>query len=162
MQERRRQPRDRVYYGGMVTFNDRTSNIACVVRNFSMFGARIEFEGAALVPDKVDFEIRRKSISCLAHMVWRDRDAAGRRPVRERSALRAETDRAARFRLGRGGGRRRHDHLGAERRLFEPAIFFAVPSAAISRLESSHFLVVSPVLRAKISARPLLPRESRG
>lgn len=77
MQERRRQPRDRVYYGGMVTFNDRTSNIACVVRNFSMFGARIEFEGAALVPDKVDFEIRRKSISCLAHMVWRDRDAAG-------------------------------------------------------------------------------------
>jgi hypothetical protein len=77
MQERRRQPRDRVYYGGMVTFNDRTSNIACVVRNFSMFGARIEFEGAALVPDKVDFELRRKSISCLAHMVWRDRDAAG-------------------------------------------------------------------------------------
>lgn len=77
MQERRRQPRARVYYGGMVTFNDRTSNIACVVRNFSMFGARIEFEGAALVPDKVDFEIRRKSISCLAHMVWRDRDAAG-------------------------------------------------------------------------------------
>ena len=77
MQERRRQPRDRVYYGGMVTFNDRTSNIACVVRNFSMFGAKIEFEGAALVPDKVDFEIRRKSISCVAHMVWRDRDAAG-------------------------------------------------------------------------------------
>lgn len=77
MQERRRQPRDRVYYGGMVTFNDRTSNIACVVRNFSMFGARIEFEGATLVPDKVDFEIRRKSISCLAHMVWRDRYAAG-------------------------------------------------------------------------------------
>lgn len=77
MQERRRQPRDRVYYGGMVTFNDRTSNIACVVRNFSMFGAKIEFEGAALVPDKLDFEIRRKSISCVARMIWRDRDAAG-------------------------------------------------------------------------------------
>ena len=77
MQERRRQPRDRVYYGGMVTFNDRTSNIACIVRNFSMFGARIEFEGAALVPDKVDFEIRRKSISCRARMVWREREAAG-------------------------------------------------------------------------------------
>ena len=77
MLERRRQPRDRVYYGGMVAFNDRTSNIACVVRNFSMFGARIEFEGAALVPDKVDFEIGRKGISCQARMVWRDRDAAG-------------------------------------------------------------------------------------
>ena len=77
MLERRRQPRDRVYYGGIVAFNDRTSNIACIVRNFSMFGARIEFEGAALVPDKVDLEIRRKSISCVARIIWRDRDAAG-------------------------------------------------------------------------------------
>jgi len=77
MLERRRQPRDRVYYGGMVTFNDRTSNIACIVRNFSTFGARIEFEGSALVPEEVDFEIRRKSISCRARMVWREREAAG-------------------------------------------------------------------------------------
>lgn len=77
MLERRRQPRDRVYYGGMTTFNDRTSNIACVVRNFSMFGAKIEFEGSALIPDEVDFEIRRKSISCRARLVWRERDAAG-------------------------------------------------------------------------------------
>ena len=77
MLERRRQPRDRVYYGGTVAFNDRTSNIACVVRNFSMFGAKIEFEDAALVPDQVDFEIRRKSLSCQARMIWRDRDAAG-------------------------------------------------------------------------------------
>ena len=77
MLERRRHQRDRVYYGGIVTFNDRTSNIACVVRNFSMFGAKIEFEGAALVPDEMDFEIRRRSISCVARMIWRSRDAAG-------------------------------------------------------------------------------------
>ena len=77
MLERRRQPRNRVYYGGMVAFNDRDSTIACVVRNFSMIGAKIEFEGAAFVPDKVDFEIERKGISCHARMVWRDRDAAG-------------------------------------------------------------------------------------
>ena len=77
MFERRQQPRNRVYYGGMVAFNDRNSTIACVVRNFNMFGAKIEFEGAALVPDEVDFEIERKGISCLARMVWRDRDAAG-------------------------------------------------------------------------------------
>ena len=77
MLERRQQPRNRVYYGGMVAFNDRNSTLACVVRNFSIFGAKIEFEGAALVPDEVDFEIERKGISCLARMVWRDRDAAG-------------------------------------------------------------------------------------
>ena len=77
MLERRQQPRNRVYYGGMVAFNDRNSTIACVVRNFSMIGAKIEFEGAAFVPDRVDFEIERKGISCHARMVWRDRDAAG-------------------------------------------------------------------------------------
>ena len=77
MLERRQQPRNRVYYGGMVAFNDRNSTLACVVRNFSMIGAKIEFEGAAFVPDEVDFEIERKGISCLARLVWRNRDAAG-------------------------------------------------------------------------------------
>jgi hypothetical protein len=42
-----------------------------------MFGAKIEFECAALVPDEVDFEIARRAISCTAHLVWRNRDAAG-------------------------------------------------------------------------------------
>jgi hypothetical protein len=77
MLERRQQPRNRVYYAGVVAFNARNSTVACVVRNFSMFGAKIEFEGAALVSDEVDIEIARKGISCLARMVWRDRDAAG-------------------------------------------------------------------------------------
>ncbi|WP_108519579.1 PilZ domain-containing protein [Bradyrhizobium algeriense] len=77
MLERRQLSRKRVYYGGLVTFNGRNSTIACAVRNFSMFGAKIEFEGAGLVPDEVDFEIERKAISCTARMVWRSRDAAG-------------------------------------------------------------------------------------
>ena len=78
MLERRQQPRNRVYYGGMVAFNDRNSTIACVVRNFSMIGAKIEFEGAAFVPDRVDFEIERKGISCHARLVWREHDATRR------------------------------------------------------------------------------------
>jgi hypothetical protein len=77
MLERRQQPRSRVYYGGIVAFNGRNSTLACVVRNFSRLGARIEFEDAALVPDEVDFEIERKGICCTARMVWRDRFAAG-------------------------------------------------------------------------------------
>ena len=77
MLDRRQLPRSRVYYGGRVAFNARNSTIACVVRNFSMFGAKIEFECAALVPDEVDFEIERKAISCTARLVWRSRDAAG-------------------------------------------------------------------------------------
>jgi hypothetical protein len=77
MLERRQRPRGRVYYGGIVAFNDRSSTLACVVRNFSQFGAKIEFEHSALVPDEVDFEIERKGISCSARLVWRDRFAAG-------------------------------------------------------------------------------------
>ena len=77
MLERRQQPRNRVYYGGMVAFSARGSTFACVVRNFNIFGAKIEFDGASLVPDEMDFEIKRKSISCHARLVWRDRDAAG-------------------------------------------------------------------------------------
>ena len=77
MLERRQQSRSRVYYGGTVAFNARNSTLACVVRNFSRFGAKIEFENAALVPDDVDFEIDRKGICCSARMVWRDRFTAG-------------------------------------------------------------------------------------
>ncbi|NOJ41921.1 PilZ domain-containing protein [Bradyrhizobium australiense] len=77
MLERRQVPRNHVYYGGLVAFNDRNSTIACVVRNFNMFGAKIEIEDVVLVSDEIDFEIERKAISCTARLVWRNSDAAG-------------------------------------------------------------------------------------
>ena len=77
MLERRQHPRNRVYYGGMVAFNARNSTLACVVRNFSQRGAKIEFENSAVIPDRIDFEIARRGLSCLARLVWRDRNAAG-------------------------------------------------------------------------------------
>jgi hypothetical protein len=84
--ERRQLPRGRVYYGGMVAFNARGSTLACVVRNFSRFGAKVEFENPALVPDEVDFDIERKRLSCPARLVWRDRHAAGCFPMYTRRA----------------------------------------------------------------------------
>ena len=77
MLERRQFPRNRVYYGGMVAFNARNSTLACVVRNFSQRGAKIEFENSAVIPDRIDFEIARRGLSCPARLVWRDRNAAG-------------------------------------------------------------------------------------
>jgi len=77
MLERRQRPRGRVYYGGIVAFNNGSSTLACVVRNLTPHGAKVEFEHSALVPDQVDFEIERKGISCAARLVWRDRFAAG-------------------------------------------------------------------------------------
>ena len=77
MLDRRQHPRNRVYYGGLVAFNARNSTLACVVRNFSQRGAKIEFENSITLPDRVDFEIERSGLSCRAHLVWCDRNAAG-------------------------------------------------------------------------------------
>jgi hypothetical protein len=75
--ERRQYPRNRVYYGGMVAFNARNSTLDCLVRNFSPRGAKIEFENSAILPDRVDFEVARRGLSCLARLVWRDQNTAG-------------------------------------------------------------------------------------
>ena len=77
MHERRQLHRQRVYYGGVVAFNERNSTIACVVRNFSRFGAKIELGSNALLPDQVDFTVERKGLSRVARLVWRDQHAAG-------------------------------------------------------------------------------------
>ena len=77
MLERRQHPRNRVYYGGMVAFNARNSTLDCVVRNFSQRGAKIEFENSAMLPDRIHFEIKRRGLSCLGRLAWRDRNAAG-------------------------------------------------------------------------------------
>jgi hypothetical protein len=77
MSERRQLFRNRVYYGGLVAFNDRQSTLACIVRNFTAFGARIEFENPALLPDEIDFAVPRRSLSCRAHLTWRDSHATG-------------------------------------------------------------------------------------
>jgi hypothetical protein len=93
MLERRQFHRNRVYYGGMVAFNARNSTLACVVRNFSQRGAKIEFENSAVLPDRVDFEIERRGLSCFAHLVWRDHNVAGlvfsdvQKPVQETSEI---------------------------------------------------------------------------
>ena len=77
MLDRRQHSRNRVYYAGKVAFNARNSTLACTVRNFSRHGARIEFDNSTMLPDRVDFEIERRGLSCRAHLVWRDRNAAG-------------------------------------------------------------------------------------
>ncbi|MGJ4927312.1 PilZ domain-containing protein [Bradyrhizobium sp. HKCCYLS2038] len=77
MEERRREARQRVYYGGVLTFNSGCSTLACVVRNFSDRGVRLEVDGSALLPDRVDLAIERRGWSRQARMVWRDSEGAG-------------------------------------------------------------------------------------
>ena len=77
MSDRRRQYRNRVYYSGLIAFNDRKSTVTCVVRNFTQFGAMVEFENPAIVPDWINFEIQRKGLAHLARLAWCDGNRAG-------------------------------------------------------------------------------------
>lgn len=77
MPDRRRLLRNRVYYGGLLAFKAQHSTLACVVRNFSTSGAKIEFAGGAMLPDEVEFVVERRAIFRLARLVWRDRHGAG-------------------------------------------------------------------------------------
>jgi|SRR3954468_9243932 hypothetical protein len=75
--ERRRNPRGRSYYGGVIAFNARKSTIDCVVRNFSRAGGKIAMTGAVLLPDNFDLAIACKDTAFRAHLVWRNNEEAG-------------------------------------------------------------------------------------
>jgi hypothetical protein len=75
--ERRRYPRGKSLYGGVIAFNARQSTIDCVVRNFSADGAKIAMSGTVLLPDAFDLTIARKEASFRARLVWCDKAEAG-------------------------------------------------------------------------------------
>jgi hypothetical protein len=51
--------------------------VSCIVRDYTDLGARIEFEGAVLLPFSLDLAIERRGLECQARIVWCDRNAAG-------------------------------------------------------------------------------------
>jgi hypothetical protein len=77
MLDRRQGFRGRVYYGGVIAFNARNSTMDCLVRNFSPFGAKVEFTNTALLPDEVDLTIARKGFCSQARIAWRRGNEAG-------------------------------------------------------------------------------------
>ena len=77
MMERRQNARARVIYSGVIAYNDRSSTVDCVVRNFSEDGVKVEFHNTALLPDEIDLLIARKSRSFNAKIVWRGETEAG-------------------------------------------------------------------------------------
>jgi hypothetical protein len=77
MLDRRQRFRGRVYYGGVIAFNARNSTMDCLIRNFSPFGAKVEFTNTALLPDEVDLTIARKGFCSQARIVWRRANQAG-------------------------------------------------------------------------------------
>ena len=77
MVNRRKAPREPVYYGATLVCNKRASTFDCVVRNINEFGAKVEIAASFALPDAVDFAIERKHLVGKARLVWRDAKAAG-------------------------------------------------------------------------------------
>jgi hypothetical protein len=77
MPGRRKDPRSRVFFGGVLAFNDRSSTLECLVRDFSSGGARLEMPGTALIPDRVALVVRRKGQEFSARVAWRGERATG-------------------------------------------------------------------------------------
>jgi hypothetical protein len=69
MDERRKNARDKVIFGGVATSDNKVKE--CVVRDISEEGARIEFKSGARLPkDQISLAIARKGRSFLAKIIW--------------------------------------------------------------------------------------------
>ena len=53
MQDRRHSMRDKVIYGGVAAIDERGANWDCVVRNITEYGANIEFNRSAKLPEEM-------------------------------------------------------------------------------------------------------------
>jgi hypothetical protein len=77
MRERREFTRGRTYLGGRLVFNNQYCSIDCLVRNMSRNGAKLVFEGTALLPGEFDLMLPQKGEGRRARVVWRQQDEAG-------------------------------------------------------------------------------------
>jgi hypothetical protein len=77
MRDRRNTDRTRTYLGGQIAFNQRSSVMDCLVRNFSAKGAKLVFSNTVTVPNEFDLSIPKQEQTFRVRMVWRRADEAG-------------------------------------------------------------------------------------
>ena len=70
MDDRRKDTRDKVLFGGVASHETIPAK-ECVVRDISEHGARLEFKSGARLPkDQISLAIARKGKSFLARIIW--------------------------------------------------------------------------------------------
>lgn len=77
MDERRKAPRKKSFLKGTVYYNHRHSSIECTIRDFSDYGARLQFPSPVTLPDPVELEIPAREQTLKAHVRWRKDDEVG-------------------------------------------------------------------------------------
>ena len=77
MRDQRKTARTRTYLGGQIAFNQRSSVMDCLVRNFSPNGAKLVFSDTVTVPQEFDLSIPKQERTFRVRMIWRRADEAG-------------------------------------------------------------------------------------
>jgi hypothetical protein len=77
MDDRRKDLRKRSFLKGTVYFNHRRSSVPCTVRDFSDYGARLQFAAPVTLPDAIELEIPARDKILPAQVRWRRGDEVG-------------------------------------------------------------------------------------
>ena len=72
MSERRQSSRQRTYLGGRASCDKLATSDACLVRERSEGGARLELSGSTLMPNAFDLTLRDSGETRRVRVVWRD------------------------------------------------------------------------------------------
>ena len=75
--EHRNEVRQRVFLKGRIRFNNGSSTMDCLVRDFSPAGARIALSQTATLPEVFDLHIPQKDRTYRATLRWRREDGVG-------------------------------------------------------------------------------------
>ena len=77
MIEARQAERVRSFLRARIVFNNRNSTIDCTIKNFSLYGAKIDIANSVSVPSAFDLEVPQKGRTYRAKLCWRDETAIG-------------------------------------------------------------------------------------
>ena len=77
MDERRASRRQKSFLRGVVYFDKRRSETACMVRDLSEDGARIILSRSITIPDFIELKIPQREQMVVARVEWRRADEAG-------------------------------------------------------------------------------------
>lgn len=76
-QEARKTARPRTFFGGRLIFRDGSFSFACVIRELSDVGAKIELPASRLIPQRLYMITSRKLVAYDAEVAWRKGTSAG-------------------------------------------------------------------------------------
>ncbi len=71
MKERRRAIRQKSFLRGSIQYNSGRNSVDCLIRDITIYGARLVCSDTVATPDVIDVYIPQKDQTFRAHVIWR-------------------------------------------------------------------------------------------